>query len=377
EQEAKAKAEQEVKAKAELAARQKAEVGALVRAELEAKAKADRAEQELRDAVSEALAAASKEPELPSAAPSSVTHRLEEDFFASPPAPQPVDIFANLDEKPDEQELADFRKTLRAARPEAGPRSPTRAEMRALAQEFSVVTKLERHKKKHGLWIGIGVGAAAAIVAIVLLIVPSSGGPELAANDEDFETFQRRLYDAPVTPNEPERAEEPAEAVKVVDKTPSTPVKRPPVTVRKEPKVEGGEKLASGEGKKPITAAQYAALTQDELGKSEFKLDFDSSAAAKKAAEEAAAKKAQRADELSAEVASAFGKKKSQFAKCGDDLQERIRVVFTVSTTGKVSGPEVSGSQSSAKSQCIRQILERSIFPAGDTDLTYSQVLVL
>ena len=306
----------------------------------------------------------------------------EDTFFKSAPVPV-VDIFANLDAKPDENELIDFRKTMRSARPVAGPKSPTRAEMRALVQEFSVVAKLEQHKKKRGVWVIAAVAAAAAILTIVILAVPKSTGPAVAGNTGGgFETFQRRLYDAPATPAEDTAAAaalavppEPTAPVEVkANKKPSSSPSKPRVVAGAERPAEPAE---ATEAKKPLSAAQYAALTEDKHGKTEVKLDFDSGAAARKAAEEATAKKAQQANDLSLEVASAFGKKKSQFAKCGDNLQERIRVVFTVTSSGKVISPQIEGTESDTKSQCIRQILERSLFPAGDSDLAYSQVLVL
>jgi hypothetical protein len=298
------------------------------------------------------------------------------------------DIFARLDAKPDEQELLDFRKTMKSTRPEGGPRNPTRTELRALAQEFSVVAKLERHKKKRGAWVVAAVVAVAAIVTAVVLMVPRPAPvTAVAGADEDFETFQRRLYAVPTTPQGRETSA-PA-PTGIVDKAAAaaepTPVRRPATSAgtpgasrpRPTPPPQPVQPPASNDTKPRLSASQYAALTEDELGKSELKIDFDSSAAARKAAEEAAAKKAQRADDLSREVAGAFAKKKSQFARCGDHEQERLRVIFTVGPTGKVVRPQIEGTQSSTKSQCVLQILERSIFPAGDSELTYSQVLVL
>jgi len=306
----------------------------------------------------------------------------EETFFTSAPAPI-VDIFANLDAKPDENELIDFRKTMRSARPAAGPKSPTRAEMRALVQEFSVVAKLEQNKKKRGVWVVAAVAAAAALVTIVIIAGTKSTGPTVADNrDGGFETFQRRLYDAPISP--PEAPTAASVASVPTEPTPDVLVKAAPkksAAVTKPRLVSATERPAETPettgAKKHLSAAQFAALTEDELGKTELKLEFDSGAAARKATEDAAAKKTQQANDLSIEVASAFGKKKGQFAKCGDDLQERIRVVFTVTSTGKVTSPKIEGTQSDTKSQCVRQILERSLFPAGDSDLMYSQVLVL
>ncbi len=388
---AKAKADAEAKAKADAEAKAKADADTKAKVDKEAKTKSlaeparpPKVDEELAVAAMVAQSAAQHVPTSsvkpdPSAMLTPGDLVDEDTFFKSAPVPV-VDIFANLDAKPDENELIDFRKTMRSARPVAGPKSPTRAEMRALVQEFSVVAKLEQHKKKRGVWVVAAVAAAAAIVTIIIIAVPKSSGPAVAGNTgAGFETFQRRLYDAPATPTE-----DPAQAAVVaVPSGPTAPVeakvtKKPTTGTAKPRTVAGAERpVETPEGKKPLSAAQYAALTEDALGKQELKLDFDSGAAARKAADDAAAKKAQQASDLSLEVASAFGKKKGQFAKCGDDLQERIRVVFTVTSTGKVISPKIEGTESNAKSECIRTILERSLFPAGDGDLMYSQVLVL
>ena len=144
----------------------------------------------------------------------------------------------------------------------------------------------------------------------------------------------------------------------------------------------GGDKVTlvvpSADPKKAaLTPEQFAALTEDETGKSKTRVVFDPGEAARKAASDAAAKKLEVASTLAEDVAIAFGKKKGQFAKCSDETQERVKVMFTVTATGKTTDARVDGTNSGNKSRCIKAILDRSVFPAGDSANTYSQTLVL
>ncbi len=262
-------------------------------------------------------------------------------------------------------------------------RSPEdmRAEMMALNQEFSVVARLEGSKKKRWIWIGVGVLAAGALVAI---LASRPADDELIVADvapqkhKPYEAVERRAAQ-PRVETAPVIAEadvvggaaDDAQTGDAVQADATDEVARPArkvglVVPPPQPKV------------KELTAERLAALTQDETGKHETRVVFDPGEASRKAADEAAARKAAAtADALGEEVAAVFGKKKTQFAKCSDATQERVRVEFTVTPTGKTVGAKIDGTASDNKSRCIKAILDRSIFPAGDVELTYRQTLVL
>ncbi len=392
----------EAQHKALVAAREKADADARAKAREEAEAAAlalvAAKERELAEVKARATRAAEAEtakPSLSSAsqplAPAKVASEptspvgvakepqagLDDDpfFRAGPPS---SDIFSVVDNAPAAPDGADFRKTMRAARPGTAPRVPTRAEMRALRDEFSMVGRLQKAKSKR--WVRIGLIAAlvtATVIGIVLVVSEKFGG------DSEGGPSGRKLYKdkVAVAPNEEpvvEEAEEKAPEPTEVKEQPKVAIVQPRASTEVKPKVETAKPpVERGDKLRAMTPEQYAALTEDETGKSEFKLGFDSNKLADKARAEAEEKKAQKATELTEQVVGAFAKKKAQFAKCSDGTEERVRVYFTVSTMGKVSSPKVEGTKNSTKSGCIEGILSRSIFPAGAEPLTYSQTLVL
>ena len=291
-------------------------------------------------------------------------------FFAHPSALEaPLDIFDTLDASA-AAGPTDAGRTARGRRASTVPIASSHAEMAALRQEFSVVASIERSKKKRWIWLGVGLLAAGA-VAVMLFSGPLRR--ERIATDLANE---RKPFEAAVRPEVPVM--------------PDPPVASPPEAPLATSEAEQKATRAPGAAKpqraltsppdrslRTMSPKDFAALTEDEVGKTETRVDFDPGEAARKAADEAAAKRAQNADALSEEVAVAFGKKRSQFAKCSDDLQERVTVVFTVTSTGKVLQPRINGTRSDSKLHCLREILERSLFPAGPSALTYSQTLVL
>ena len=262
---------------------------------------------------------------------------------------------------------------------------------------FSMVTRLHRPDKKRWFVVGGVVAALAAAVVIVVAMQPPAD-PAPKARAPLVASSTNRTVD-PTPPKPPERA--PREEVK----TAVAPKAELTLTAKTEGAVANGAgasnvaALASGaKVTKPkglteapkngngaandgtshgLTKEQFAVLTEDDVGKQEVKLEFDPGAAARKAADEAAAKQRVAASNLAQDVASAFGKKKTQFARCSDGSQERVRLVFTVQPTGKVANTHVEGTTNNGKAQCLTEILGRAIFPASSEPATYSQVMVL
>ena len=275
------------------------------------------------------------------------------------PTRTPVDIFDFPEPKSDSSRT---------------PPAAMHAELAALRQEFSVVARIERSHKKRWIWLAVGLLAAGALVVIL-----TSGPPrteriaqDAAPTRKPYESVVRREAAHDPTPAPlPVRTESPPEVAPVLPENPKV-----------EAKLNKGDKVTLvvptvDPKRAALTPEQFAALTEDEIGKSETRVVFDPGEAARKAVADAAAKKAAVAGTLAEDVALAFGKKKAQFAKCSDDTQERVKVVFTVTATGKTNNTLVEGTNSGNKSRCIKAILERSVFPAGNAANTYSQTLVL
>jgi hypothetical protein len=325
------------------------------------------------------------EPAKVSTAPAaaSAPASLDDDFFAST-APAADDIFAAHDAA--SASAIDLGSLMKEAPAPMRTRQPTKAEMQALRQEFSVVARLEKHNRKRRMYVIVGAVALVATIVVVVLFarrdVEYTGRGTSAATTTEVE---RPLYEVPantaptetgteteVAAIDPEAAggAEKAGAANARTGTQKTSAGSAKAT---KPLTNGAEKGTST----AMTAERFAELTRDEVGKSEVKLDFDSAEAARKAAAEAEERKANQATDLAAEVVAAFAKKKSQFARCSNDREEKLRVVFTVGTTGKVSGVQVEGAGSDVKRGCVRDILERSIFPSGTEPQTYGQVLTL
>ncbi|MCA9517283.1 MAG: hypothetical protein KC635_20225, partial [Myxococcales bacterium] len=326
----------------------------------------------------------------------------ELDFFSRPVAP-PVsltipheDVFAAFD-APSKEDKDFFKEQMKAA-PQTPhrERKPTRAEMKAYKQEFSVVATLESHKRRSWLIGAIGAGLIAALATGIIIYKMDTNDMPTAGEDGDVVAV-RNMYAVPV-----EETPEEAPGAEVTEA--GTPVD-PGATKR--PKHHGnGAKHATGatvkvddgdgatrktsllsekekaeadrkETFRTMSAKDYRALTTDDLGKGETKVDFDPFAAAKKAEAEAEEKKAAMADDRNVEVAKAFGKKKTQLARCTDNTQERVKLVFTLLPNGRVSEVEIQNTKSDAKAACLEKILKQAVFPAGPDTATYSQTLIL
>ncbi len=282
-----------------------------------------------------------------------------------------------------------------------GVTRPTRAEMHSLRQEFSVVAHLERSKKKS--WVVVAIGLAALAVLAVGVVVYRQQAAESSAavvadhQGEDEAVYAERvLYATPkvVTDELAPPADEQGRAVQDAraDLKRAASAKR---VAKRKPTHRSGDaagkiartvKVASKRDEqaakssstfRKMSADEYRALTQDDLGKGEVKLDFDPYAAAKKHEEEQERDRAAKASERSVKVAEAFGKKRHQFRRCTDQRQERVKVVFSVLASGKVSKVTVSNTASADKANCVEKILARAIFPTGPDAQTYSQTLVL
>jgi hypothetical protein len=314
-----------------------------------------------------------------SRAPETGEGDLDDEFFSTNPASLGGDIFAAVDAEAAAGPL-DLGALMKDAGGPARARQPTKAEMHALRQEFSVVARLEKHKRKRWLYAVVAAALILGIVAAVMIFAPSReleyAGRGTSA-DEGGE-FHRPLYEVPE-----EAGAAPAEVASLEPNDVARAAKKGGGNARAaaqrvaSARSVGGSTGAATKPEARISAERFAELTRDEVGKTELKLDFDAAEAARKAEAAAAEKRSAQSGELAEEVAAAFGKKKTQFGRCSDAQQEKVRMLFTVTVTGKVKNVDVQGTSSATKKACIEDILGRAVFPAGDEPVQYSQVLVL
>lgn len=261
---------------------------------------------------------------------------------------------------------------------------------------FSMVTRLHRPDKKRWLIPGAVVALLGAAAAIVIAVQPPAdptpkaqapvvapransiaaqpAKPPESAPREDLKTASSSTPELAVPAKVDGAVANGAGASSVASVLPGAKVVKPKGPVDSAKNTVGAAADGANRG---LTKEQFAALTEDDVGKQEVKLEFDPGAAARKAADDAAAKQRVAASNLAQDVAGAFGKKKTQFARCSDGSQERVRLVFTVQPTGKVANTHVEGTTNTNKAQCLSEILGRAIFPAGSEPATYSQVMVL
>jgi hypothetical protein len=305
---------------------------------------------------------------------------VEEDFFAGEPA---------------EREAPDAGLFAQAAPMRVG--APSRHEMQALRQEFSVVARLERHKRRRVLTTVLVTAGIAAVVVLAALFSPAreyftSGRGTGATEDE---AFRRETYAVPQKTVEGDGAPEVASAE--TGAAPASGATRSGGGRRKtrdyaiegvQPRAaEGGvdgpaavaSRTAAGLESRETQAAKLRQLAaeEDEFGKSEIALGFDSGEAARKAEAAAAERKSIVSAEQAEKVAAAFAGKLAQFKRCSTDNPEKVKAIFTVTIHGKVVNPQVVGTSDVQKRECVLGILRQAVFPAGDSAQTFSQTVTL
>ena len=83
------------------------------------------------------------------------------------------------------------------------------------------------------------------------------------------------------------------------------------------------------------------------------------------------------ASERTEKVVETFAKKRRQLARCKGDEEEKVKVIFTIGASGRVSSVSVKGAKEPTKANCIKDILKRAIFPAGSEAETFSMPVTL
>ena len=320
---------------------------------------------------------------------------VEEDFFAASP-PESTSPHAAQGHDQDDAEAGGLFANASPLR----VRHPSQHEMQALRQEFSVVARLERHKRKRFISIALVAGGVVGLAALAAIFTPAreyfTGGRGTGADGDD--EYTRATYEVPkkaVTVAEGE-AESNAEAAgkgsAAGGRAATGGRKKPRAYDIGDDQVAGNPDLGLGEGPTAVPSSGAAGLDSvearaarirslaaeaDQFGKSEVALGFDSNEAARKAEAAAAERKSATTAEQGQKVAAAFASKLGQFKRCSTENQEKVRAIFTVTIHGKVIDPQVTGTNDIQKRDCVLGILRQAVFPAGDSAQTFSQTVTL
>ncbi|MEZ4266125.1 MAG: GYF domain-containing protein [Myxococcota bacterium] len=282
---------------------------------------------------------------------------------------------------------------------------PTKQEMRELHQEFSVVAQLHSAKKRRGVKFALLAALIiASLVAGTMLWLEKRDARRLA-NAQDARSGSKAIpvaeynaaYDVKRPVKEPkDQAPRPltddekaaiAAAAAERDETAPTGLSRPHGAAPSEraadppeprPAVRNSNSAAERAGNAEerfakLSAEEFAALTADSGGKAEVKIEVGTTAIRPTEAP----KTAPSADERAEKVATAFGRKRRQLARCKSGTEEKIKTQFTVSPSGRVTSVSISGTSSSQKAQCVKGILEQAIFPPGPDTQTFGMPVVL
>jgi hypothetical protein len=322
---------------------------------------------------------------------------LGEDFFAGLEAGasgQPGAHQGSLD-----RDLAELGGLFQNAGP-VRVREPSRQEMQALRQEFSVVARLERHKRKRVVTIALLAAGLVGLATVLAIVVPSqnyfANGRGTSADGED--DFSRPQYDVPKKAGEAGAGEaivdgeaEPGPAGGAAKGARARGPRKPLDVEIGDDQVAGGSaagmeepsavasRAVAGLETAESRAARIRNVTSeaDPFGKTEVALGFDSREAARKAEAAAAERKSAVASEQAEKVSQAFAAKLGQFKRCSTEPQEKVRVIFTLTIHGKVTSAQATGTSDVRKKECIVGILRQAVFPTGDTPQTFSQTITL
>ena len=319
------------------------------------------------------------------------------------------------EEPPASAEDKEFFKRAMRAQPEIDNltviNKPSKAELQTLRQEFSVVARLERSRNKRVIWMAVAAAISAGVITYGFIAYQSSREAQSARNKADYASasgpaipgVDRATYETRLREREKalKRALTDAEKLAIAQevKAEAAPAKRPVAptrtpakkrTVAKKPaaamtakkasdvaasfrddKTANEERVASNLRK--MTNAEFAALTGDGSGKKELKLP--TSPPGKTEAKLSTNKdgKAKTETGRSTAVMKTISKKRRMLARCArEGGEEKVRVVFTIGASGKVTSASVKNTDDKRKASCITQVISRTKFPAGAESETFA-----
>ena len=276
---------------------------------------------------------------------------------------------------------------------EAEEAAPSKAEHKQLVQEFSLMIKLDKARKR-SKWMFV---AAAAILVATALVVAwvvqqemadrAQAAPADAANVRpEISVPERPTYEVakPAPPKaEPVRTVEapPVEAdAGVADESPDAGAPTEEATRQARPDA-GAAKQGAGSGstgpKQPVTptklsAAQLAALSaeRDEVVVAKVKPGLNALAGMKTADE--------AVDDRT--ISLLFQRRAKEIQRCAGGAAGKLNVGFTLSTEGRTKGISISspdGQVPPATKRCMEGIIERWEFPPSNHERPFQRTLLL
>ena len=275
--------------------------------------------------------------------------------------------------------------------------APSRAEMKTLRKEFSVVQTLEANQRKRvmmfavaaALLTGLGVGAMFWNNAMKEGVSKPDYGPTKSAPE-----VKRTLYEVPaeeVMPAAPggvmsrrgggdiaPKAEAASLLTEVPSSAPAKKKKSPKTTVKKarSPKAQVNQRAkkeaAQADKLKKMSRSEFAQLTGSKDGKSELKLPTGSKRLSSGSGASQSKKGRATASERAQKVTGIIAKKRRLLVRCKGGEDEKVKVTFTIASTGKVTSVRIKGTQNERKKSCIANVFWRSYFPKGEQSETFS-----
>lgn len=336
-----------------------------------------------------------------------------DDFFDAAPAPAPTDndIFGDFDaapEKVSKDDKAYFKQQMKeaaAALDDLDFGSDPMPDKDSLRQEFSLLIRLDKQKKKSYVWVALAAVAVVALVAVGIVLVSQqseesekrtrslkSDGDEIVAAEFNakYESLIRE-----VESEDAELADELKAELKTakIKSAAEFEAMRKTVAARRKARIQRAKKKKVGTSvsytapktkkavpARKLTDAERIALLSGDKDEGGRKPALNTSAIKDKQAAlqaEIAGQKKKAATEGQAKLKKAFKAKVRQFARCKKPGEEdKLIVTFKLSASGRVETCKVGGTKNTEKSTCVMGIMKRALFPDGAAG-TYRQTITL
>jgi len=269
---------------------------------------------------------------------------------------------------------------------------PSRAEMKTLRQEFSVISKLEATKRQRMInfalvAIGVGLLVAGAMVTNNIMqkgvakmdftakraapevkrgMYEVSGEEQTPAAPGGVMTRRRGLPSEPPAEPAASTPEPQAAKRKSTRSQPRATSKVKEVDVKAKKEAEHVTKM------KKMSATEFAKLSSAHSGKAEVKLPTSSKTLAQRKPAKKASDGPKTFSDRAKNITRAIAKKRGLLKTCTTGKDEKVKVTFTIAVTGKVTNVRIKGTTNDRKKSCIANVFWRSIFPKGEQSETFS-----
>ena len=324
---------------------------------------------------------------------------LEAGFFeAVPQLSTEQNLFADFDarQRPTADDkaflAAQMRQGVETQSKQAGRDAKLSAKEKAqLRQEFSVVTTLEQSSRRRSWGLIVALVCLAAGVATAIVVSDDETVQHrVITKQPDMDMEPTRVYYAVKKPKATgqgttkTKASPPSsnasESVALNAEVDATSIAVPKKErAKSKTRRKARSKASTRRDKASTDKAAWEAVARDpKNNKREKRIGGSLGDANRRAADEEKDRAmAAAAAERGSDIKRVMKQKRRQFNRCQSAPEDKVRLKFTVTSTGRVSQLQISGTGNQKKHDCVKQILMRAQFPAGDTNQPVSQVLTL